>query len=101
MSTNATKPESLARKATSARRSPLGLRRQPRFRRRRLRTALDSRLPSEQSRGLRGTEREGSKLLEHAGVSGKVLLAFQANAPVGAAQVHDSEPWHLQELEDG
>lgn len=59
------------------------------------------RLSSEQKRGLRGTERERSKLLEHTGVNNKILLAFQANAPGDAAQVYDSEPGHLQELEDG
>ena len=63
--------------------------------------ALGGCLPSEQARGLRRAERERSKLLEHAGVNGKILLAFQANAPASAAQMHDSEPRRLRELEDG
>ena len=34
-------------------------------------------------------------------MNGKVLLAFEAHAPAGAAQVHDSEPRRPWELEDG
>ncbi len=72
-----------------------------RLMRRRTAYALGGRLPSEQARGLRGAERESSKLLEHAGVNGKILLALQPNAPAGAAHSNDSKPGRLRELEDG
>jgi hypothetical protein len=45
--------------------------------------------------------RERSKLLEHAGVNGKIFLAFQTNIPASATQVHDSQPGCVQELENG
>ena len=51
---------------------------------------LRRRQPAEQKRGLRGAERECPQLLEHAGVDGEVGLAFQADSPAGAAQVHDA-----------
>ena len=39
-------------------------------------SSLDGRLLSQQPRGPRRIEREGSKLLEYAGVNGKILLTF-------------------------
>lgn len=62
---------------------------------------LDGGPSSEHERGLHRTEGKGSKLLEHASINGQVLLAFQANAPVGTAQMYHSEPRRLRELEHG
>ena len=54
---------------------------------------------AEQVRRLRGAECECPQLLEHAGMQGKVGLAFQAHSPAGPAQVHDAQPRHLIEAE--